>query len=959
MRRAFPCVSLLLALSSCSRLFPTDEARREIPISAPVVRIIPDAPSASDDLVAVIIEAAQDPRGESVRYDFVWRVGSKPRATTQLASRGLTQVGETWAVEVTPYVGERRGEPGRAIVRIGAPAAITAPTIHVEPAEPKTLDDLRVVIDAPSVDPEGEEVTYGYAWYRDDVPVRTTAVVPHEETTKAETWRVRVTPRAGERVGPSSDADVTVRNTPPVVGTVGLSTYLPVTTDTLVAHPSAIADADGDGITFAYAWRRNGSIPFLAHTLDTLDLAARGFRAGDTVEVTVTPSDGEDAGAPTTLGEIEVHAARTGWRAITPNRMPSGGPLSTRSGPIELGVAYDEASHRLIHLQTGDPWTVWEIPLDGPRRFVELRPRGRGPDVSCSGAQLVADPARNRLLVYDDGALHALELTRGNERWVSLPGIDDDARRDGAYRTPLLLDSARDRLVRVGRGGALEQTRLDEEIAWRPLATSIALTDRVGAAWLHAPGTDVAYLVGGFERSSVDPPRWSEPSSDVVRIDLVTGDARTLAALPRATAWATVAADPVRRRAYVVEGASEGHGGLADRDGVPYAFAQVTSYSDVVLAFDFDTETFTVLADAPGPVPPRAFGAAFWDPRARRVMTTVGYHERFRSDLIVVNPDGTRITYDAMGHETPPAMADPRRMQMPDGALFFDGSGDPEEQVGAMWSFDPSTSTFERHPLAPDPSFGAPSIRGIAASGAENLVANTRLVLASVAEDANLDVWFLDMRRASFRLASIRVVPPLVGAQSLPVSGFSADYVLGTASAQGTGLHAYIANAAGEVQYMGAAGSAGPSAGARIFGRPGALGALARGADDRHLVAWHTHGSNPHPWIRSWASTPLEDDAPSLATYDFPDAVVLLSSSTPRFAVVVGSPLLLVRHESHSSPYVLEAIEVADEGAYETHVPRDAALFRTIDGLLAMGGTIDDPPYVTETNAQLVLTLPP
>lgn len=825
-RSTLVVVSLLTCVSGCSRLGSTAEARREIPLSTPVVRITPAHPSASDDLSVVIVEASVDPAGGEVSYEFAWHVTGEARGATQNVSRTLTSAGETWTVEVTPYVGERRGEPARASVVIGAPAAITAPTIRIEPAEPKTLDDLRVIVDTASTDLEGGEVVYDYAWEVDGLPALTGTVVPHGLTTKGETWRVRVCPRVGSRIGTCAELEVAIHNSPPVVGTVGLSAYLPLTIDTLTARPGLVSDADGDAVTFSYAWRRNVSITLTDQHGAMLDLGAHGFARDDSVGVTVIPSDAEDDGTPAELEGIRVHAPRTGWRAVTPNRMPSGGPpLTTRSNLVELAVGYDARNHRLIHLQPEDPWIVWEIPLDGPRRFARLRPEGPSPSKSTMHVQVIADPARERLLVYEAGHLRALELARGNERWVDLPGGGASEQHAPMYRTPVLFDEARRRLIRVMHDGALEGSSVDDDTDWQPLATATALPDRAGTSWLHEPGSDVAYLVGGLERTETEPAGWTEPSVDVVRLDLVTGAWQTLAAsMPHAAIWATTATDPLRRLGYVIEGASEAAAGIGDYDGTPYDYATVLAYQARVLVFDFATETFTAVSEGPGPVPPRAFGAAFWDPGAERVMATVGYHDRYRSDLVIIGPDGARTTYDAMGHETPPPFDDPSPIRRADGSvLVLDRSDTYEQPVETAWTFDPDTATFRRHALVPDAVHGFPIVGWGGVFGTEGVGPSPHAVfmLAVDLENDLLDAWRLDTQLWSWHRDAVDVVPLAGNVRVLPSSSSSGHaYVFGLTYDPMSRLRAFRATADDLAEELLTNPSQAPSFAARVFVTP-------------------------------------------------------------------------------------------------------------------------------------------
>lgn len=107
--------------------------------------------------------------------------------------------------------------------------------------------------------------------------------------------RCLVTPDDGADSGsPVPSNPVSIENTPPVLAGVTLSPTTATETDTFTCTPGTTSDADGDAVTVTYAWTVDGSpVPPTAATLD-----GTWFDKGDVVTCTVTPTDGEDAGAP-------------------------------------------------------------------------------------------------------------------------------------------------------------------------------------------------------------------------------------------------------------------------------------------------------------------------------------------------------------------------------------------------------------------------------------------------------------------------------------------------------------------------------------------------------------------------------------------------------------------------------------------------------------------------------------
>jgi len=170
----------------------------------------------------------------------------------------------------------------------------SAPVVSLSPDPASTADDLQAVIETASADPDGDAVSYSYAWYLDGVlsSASTGGSLPALATARDELWAVRVTPSDAYGSGTAGEASLTITNSAPTIASVGLTPDPASESDTLLCTPSGENDADGDAIGSSTTWSVSGADPGLSST----SLTGSYFDRGDTVRCSVTPSDGSDAG---------------------------------------------------------------------------------------------------------------------------------------------------------------------------------------------------------------------------------------------------------------------------------------------------------------------------------------------------------------------------------------------------------------------------------------------------------------------------------------------------------------------------------------------------------------------------------------------------------------------------------------------------------------------------------------
>jgi hypothetical protein len=168
------------------------------------------------------------------------------------------------------------------------------PVIHIEPAAPVSTDDLTALVDTEALDPEGDDVSYHWTWYADDVEALTgTPTVEDSRTLKGQVWKVVVTATDGEFESEEATASVTIGNAAPVMDAVSISPASPTTSDdlTLDAHAS---DPDGDTVTYGIVWTKDGTEQ--AQYANDFTIPADATGSLEDWTATVTPADGTVAG---------------------------------------------------------------------------------------------------------------------------------------------------------------------------------------------------------------------------------------------------------------------------------------------------------------------------------------------------------------------------------------------------------------------------------------------------------------------------------------------------------------------------------------------------------------------------------------------------------------------------------------------------------------------------------------
>lgn len=199
----------------------TDHQDVLIQNGAPVVmqaELGPDRPYTVDDLV--VVASAEDPDLDAVTVRYRWLINGVERAgaTGPVLPADRTRRGDVIQVEVTALDDELVSAPrlSNALTVLNTPPG--AAGVAMAPSAPTADASIVCAIAVAPVDPDGDTMSYRFAWTRDGAPwTGPTARTTHDGDTILaaytgldEVWTCTVTPNDGEADGPASVASATV-----------------------------------------------------------------------------------------------------------------------------------------------------------------------------------------------------------------------------------------------------------------------------------------------------------------------------------------------------------------------------------------------------------------------------------------------------------------------------------------------------------------------------------------------------------------------------------------------------------------------------------------------------------------------------------------------------------------------------------------------------------------------------
>jgi|GEM_PF-5891044 len=319
------------------------------------ISFFPRAPTSIEDVVASVDTSDED--DDETTVTFAWEHPSKETFVGATLAASMTSRGESWTV-----VAEISDETDTTTLRKSIVIENSLPTVTrlgIEPANPKTTDNLSLMFGLQDGDNETSDLYARVVWeeqtgtnkrYRGRTLTSTW-------TTRAEEWKVIVTPFDDKGPGVPAEEITVIVNSPPVIIDLTIAPSEPRTQDVLRPTIQA-SDPDSDEVSFLYRWDElTGTNKTVTNTAS---LAPSNTLKDEQWQLTVTPKDIRLDGTLISEGQ-----SRTSSSVTVVNTPPTPGVVVAKDAilfahqasatrepvcdVVSLGMDADEPNEQLFH----------------------------------------------------------------------------------------------------------------------------------------------------------------------------------------------------------------------------------------------------------------------------------------------------------------------------------------------------------------------------------------------------------------------------------------------------------------------------------------------------------------------------------------------------------------------------------------------------------------------------------
>ena len=254
--------------------------------------IQPDPAFVDEPFLSAVGTGWSDLDGDAEDYEYAWAVNGTQVATGPFLPQGFFVKDDLVEVVVTPDDGLDLGAGLSATLTISnSPPSVTSVT--VDPASGNETTTFSAV-PAGFVDADGDAEGYLYQWLVNGQPGPTTATIDGASFNRADSLQLELTAWDGTDAGTTvSSLPITILDAPPTIDSVDLTPSVAYTDTVLTCAGVNVGDPDGDAVTIAFTWERDGAV-LLAPDAPTLD-GATWFGRDEVVRCQVSVSDGQAA----------------------------------------------------------------------------------------------------------------------------------------------------------------------------------------------------------------------------------------------------------------------------------------------------------------------------------------------------------------------------------------------------------------------------------------------------------------------------------------------------------------------------------------------------------------------------------------------------------------------------------------------------------------------------------------
>jgi hypothetical protein len=252
---------------------------------------------------------ARDIDGDVLSVHRVWSRNGEAvpaAAEREVLPQGWVRHGEKWTCEAWSDDGQATSPHVRKEVT-GRNTKPSAPVVRMERLDGAAANALRCAIVRDAVDPDGDALTYRYAWARNGktVPPGTDPSLSPVTPGHGESLTCAVSASDGTVEGPAASASWNFVNSPPQGARISIQPQQPQPGQKLTCMLDQPAvDPDGDKVSYRVKWFKDGVAQ--SFPPDAVEVPGWVVHSGELWSCQAQPTDGQSDGPIAKSNEVTV-----------------------------------------------------------------------------------------------------------------------------------------------------------------------------------------------------------------------------------------------------------------------------------------------------------------------------------------------------------------------------------------------------------------------------------------------------------------------------------------------------------------------------------------------------------------------------------------------------------------------------------------------------------------------------